>query len=192
METDQQARPSSWVSQLLTIGCASVAAFGLNAAAVHAESATHGTGTEKFDRQMEPILNHYLRIGNALSADSLDGVHERAEAIAKLAGGLDSGSVSGEHAAHYKNVPANLKKSAHALSRAETLNAARESYRKLSMPMAMWATMSKPKQIDVLYCSMAKGSWLQKHGKTRNPYYGSKMLECGDVVGGERHEDRKN
>ena len=192
METNQQARPSSWVSQLLTLGCVSIAAFGLNTAVVHAERGSHGTGTERFDQQMEPILNHYLRIGNALSADSLDGVRGEAEGISKLAGGLDSGSVSGEHAAHYKNIPANLKKSAQSLSKAQSLDRARESFKELSKPMAMWVTMSKPKNIDVLYCSMAKGSWVQKRGKMSNPYYGPKMLECGEVVGGGRHEDRKN
>jgi len=191
MDKEEQARPSSWVSHLLALGCASVAVFSMNTVVVHAEPATHRTGTEKFDRQMEPILNQYLGIGSALSADSLDGVREKAETIAKQASELDSASVSGEHAAHYKNVPANLKKSAQALSKAQSLEGARESFKQLSKPMAMWVTMSKPKNIDVLYCSMAKGSWVQKRGKVSNPYYGPKMLECGEIVGGDGSENDK-
>jgi len=191
MDKEEQARPSSWVSHLLALGCASVAVFSMNAVVVHAEPGTRGTGTEKFDRQMEPILNHYLRIESALSADSLNGVREKAEAIAKQAGELDAGSVSGEHAAHYKKVPAKLKKSAQALSKAQSLEGARESFKQLSKPMAMWVTMSKPKNIDVLYCSMAKGSWVQKRGKVSNPYYGPKMLECGEIVGGDGSESDK-
>jgi len=182
MEKNRQARPGNWVSHLLALGCASVALFGLNTAVVRAESGAHGTGTEKFDRQMEPILNDYLRIGTALSADSLNGVREKAVAIAKLAGGLDSGSVSGEHAARYKSVPANLEKSAQSLSKAQSLTAARDAFKDLSKPMAMWVSLSK---LDVVYCSMAKGSWVQKRGKKSNPYYGPKMLECGEVVGGD-------
>ncbi|MBW2586402.1 MAG: DUF3347 domain-containing protein, partial [Deltaproteobacteria bacterium] len=185
MERNRQARPGNWVSHLLALGCASVALFGLNAAVVHAEPGTRGTGTEKFGRQMEPILNDYLRIvndylriGSALSADSLNGVREKAEAIAKLAGGLDSGSVSGEHAARYKSVPVNLEKAAQSLGKAQSLTAARDAFKDLSKPMAMWVSMSKPKNIDVVYCSMAKGSWVQKRGKKSNPYYGPKMLEC--------------
>ena len=76
---------------------------------------------------------------------------------------------------------------AQALSKANTLDDAREAFKKLSMPMAMWATMSKPKDMDVLYCSMAKASWVQKHGKVRNPYYGPKMLDSGEIVGGANH-----
>jgi hypothetical protein len=112
MEKHRQARPGNRVSRLLALGCASVAVFGLTTAVVHAEPGARGTGTEKFDGQMEPILSHYLGIGSALSSDSVDGVRKEAEAIAKLARGLDSGSVSGEHAARYKSVPANLEKAA--------------------------------------------------------------------------------
>lgn len=39
---------------------------------------------------------------------------------------------------------------------------------------------------------MAKASWVQKRGKVRNPYYGPKMLDCGEVVGGDGHGDHKH
>lgn len=157
-----------------------------------ADSGGSAAGTQRFDTQMKPILDSYLQIGNALSADSIDGVREQALAIANHAEALDSGSVSGEHATHYKNIPTNLKKAAHALSKAQALDDARESFKELSQPMAMWATMSKPKNVDVVYCSMVKASWVQKHGKVRNPYYGPEMLNCGEVVGGDSHEERKH
>lgn len=184
MEKHQDSQPTRWVLCLLALGCASVAAFSLNAAVVSAEPETHATGTHQFDRQMEPILQSYLKVGDTLAADSLNGVRPEAERIAKLAAKIDSKSVTGEHAAHYKDIPANLKKVAQALSRAKSLDEARNAYKKLSMPMGMWASLAKPKGIDVVYCSMAKASWLQKHGPIRNPYHGSSMLRCGEVVGG--------
>ena len=46
----------------------------------------------------------------------------------------------------------------------------------------MWVTMSKPKGLNVAFCSMAKGSWLQSDAKVRNPYHGAKMLRCGEIV----------
>jgi len=52
----------------------------------------------------------------------------------------------------------------------------------LSKPMVMWASLSKPSGINVVYCSMNPGSWLQKGSKIRNPYYGSKMLSCGQII----------
>ena len=73
-------------------------------------------------------------------------------------------------------------KAARALGKAQGLEKARESFKKLSQPMAMWASMSKPRNIDVVYCPMSKASWLQKEGAIRNPYHGVEMLRCGQVV----------
>ena len=67
---------------------------------------------------------------------------------------------------------------------ARTLAEAREAFKVLSKPMAMWGTMAKPEGIDVVYCSMSRGSWLQPTGAVRNPYHGKSMLGCGEVVGG--------
>ena len=64
----------------------------------------------------------------------------------------------------------------------------RETFKSLSKPMAMWGTMSKPQGIYVVYCPMAKGSWLQKGKEIRNPYHGHEMLRCGEIVGGEEHD----
>ncbi|MBT8464911.1 MAG: DUF3347 domain-containing protein [Deltaproteobacteria bacterium] len=187
MKNQELIQRTSFQMSLVALLCTVVALVGLSATSVRAESGADQTGTQRFDQQMKPILESYLHIANSLAADSLDGVSQKAGAIAKQAATLDSGSVSGEHAAHYTNVPTNLKKAAQALGKANTLGDAREGFKKLSMPMAMWATMSKPKDMDVLYCSMAKASWVQKHGKVRNPYYGPKMLDCGEIVGGANH-----
>ena len=192
MKNKDRMPNSSFQTSLVALLCTMVAIAASSAAVAQADSGAHATGTQRFDQQMEPILESYLHIADALSADSLDGVRDRAGAIAKHAGVLDAASVSGEHAAHYKNVPTNLKIAAQILGEAQTLDKARESFKKLSRPMAMWVTMSKPKGIDVVYCSMAKASWVQKHGKVRNPYYGPKMLDCGDVVGGDSHDDHKH
>ena len=45
--------------------------------------------------------------------------------------------------------------------------------------------MAKPKGVYVVFCSMAKGSWLQTGKEIRNPYDGKKMLTCGEIVGGD-------
>lgn len=145
-------------------------------------------GTSQFDQGMQPILEQYLKIHKALSEDSTKGVQTAAKSIAQATAKLDAKSVTGEHASHYKNLPAKIKKAAVALSKASDIKKARETFKELSRPMAMWGTMSKPQGIDVVFCSMAKGSWLQKEGKVLNPYYGKSMLHCGEVVGGASHE----
>jgi hypothetical protein len=142
-------------------------------------------GKDTFDKGMQPILKSYLKIHHALVADGTAGVKEAATAIAMQAKKVDASSVTGEHAAHYKDLPKNLRAAAEKLARASSIELAREAFKDLSKPMAMWGTMSKPHGVVVMFCSMAKASWLQNKGDVKNPYYGSKMLGCGEVVGGD-------
>lgn len=141
-------------------------------------------GTAKFDAQMAPIVEQYIAIHDALASDHTKGVTDAAKAIAKHIAGLDATIVKGEHAGHYKDIPQKMAESAAKLVAAKDLGQARDAMKVLSRPLAMWATMSKPKNIDVVFCSMAKGSWLQRPGAIRNPYYGASMLACGEVVAG--------
>lgn len=141
-------------------------------------------GAAQFDQQMQPVLEAYLKIPAALAADRTDGVAAAAKLVQQGAAKLDPAAVSGEHAGHYKDIPKKLQETAAKLSAAPDIAAMREALKELSKPMAMWATMSKPEGISVMYCSMAPGSWLQRGTTVANPYYGAKMLRCGEIVAG--------
>jgi hypothetical protein len=154
----------------------------LAAALLSAVPAPAASGPEAFDESMRPILADYLKIQEKLAADSITGIAAPAQSIAHAASELNTSSLSGEYAAHLKDLPARLREAAGAVGKATDLNATRESFKDLSRPMAMWATMSRPSGINVVFCDMAKASWLQREGAIRNPYYGSQMLTCGQVV----------
>ena len=140
--------------------------------------------TSKFDTQMQSVLTHYLTIHDALARDTTQGVAAAALAIAAAAAKVDPSAATGEHAGHYTKLPEKITESAKALAQAKDLKAARDAFKLVSRPMAMWVTMSKPDGVSVVFCSMAKGSWLQKSSEIRNPYYGASMLACGEIVGG--------
>jgi len=78
----------------------------------------------------------------------------------------------------------NLIKAAEKIKSAKSVDEAREAFKKMSQPMAMWAGMAKPDGYEVKYCSMMKASWVQTKGKTKNPYYGHghKMASCGESI----------
>jgi len=146
-------------------------------------------GTENFDEAMHPILEQYLRIHDALAADKPEGVKRAAEQIVTLSDEVNPNTVTGEHKNHYRDLPMKMKKAAQKLAQGKDLGAVREAFKELSRPVAMWATMSKPKGVFVIYCSMASASWLQKDKAIRNPYHGATMLRCGEIVGGEDHDE---
>jgi len=164
-------------SRLLAI--ALVAATLLTAPPPSAHAATAA-----FDQAMGPVLAQYMRVHSALSSDKLDGVSAAAKRIGTLAAKVKPGTVTGKHKAHYASLPKKIRAAANKLARAKSIDKARTAFKELSRPMAMWATMSRPTGVNVVFCSMAKGSWLQTSAKIRNPYYGAKMLGCGQIIGG--------
>ena len=65
----------------------------------------------------------------------------------------------------------------------EDIDTAREKFQKLSEVVV---GLSLPEKHVVAFCPMANdgegASWVQKEGELRNPYYGSKMLTCGEIT----------
>jgi len=135
-----------------------------------------------FDETMNKITVEYLKIKDTLVNDKTENVNENAKAILMLSKKLDSSKVMGEHKDHFKDLPNKISIAAKELSEAKKIKMMRAAFNDLSKPMAMWATMMKPTGINVAYCSMNPGSWLQKGKEIRNPYYGASMLKCGEIV----------
>jgi Cu(I)/Ag(I) efflux system membrane fusion protein len=138
--------------------------------------------TKTFDQQMQPIVEQYLKIHASLHQDKTDGAQAAARKIAQLAPRLRPAKVTAGHAGHYQDLPEKLRSAAQALAKTDGLVATRAAFKELSKPIAMWAGMSKPAGLSVVYCSMAKGSWLQREPEVLNPYHGSEMLHCGEFV----------
>ncbi|MDP8226960.1 MAG: DUF3347 domain-containing protein [Candidatus Celaenobacter polaris] len=135
-----------------------------------------------FDCKMNEIAEKYLEIQVMLALDKTDDVVKNAAAIAELSKEIDMSKVSEEHKMHFADLPEKIGMSAQNLSEAKDIKAMRAAFKDLSKPMAMWASMMLPAGINVVYCSMAPGSWLQTGKEIMNPYYGSSMLHCGSIV----------
>jgi len=117
----------------------------------------------------EALLDPYFRIHASLSADRLDGVAADASAIARQAGTMGEAGQP-------------MKAAASELSAAKDLDGARSAFGRLSDALIAWAddTEAGLGPGVVMYCSMAKKSWVQKDDAVKNPYYGSAMLTCGE------------
>jgi hypothetical protein len=124
---------------------------------------------------MEPVksvLDHYLEIQSDLAKDSLKGVDEHANAIAK--------AVKGDE---MKMLPPDIAKQADALAQAKDLKAAREAFKPLSASLVKYLAENKAGQgtYHEAYCPMAKANWLQTGKAIKNPYMGKAMLTCGEL-----------
>ncbi len=165
---------------------ARVQTFGRSVLGLWLGSVAFTASAGPLDTKMQAILVDYLKIQNALAADVTTGLPQAAGDLAAKAKQITPAELRGEHAEHFKDLPAKLATGAGRVAGAASIAAAREAFKELSRPMAMWASMTKPKGVDVVFCSMAGASWLQKRGDIRNPYYGKEMLACGEIVGGDK------
>ncbi|MFA7005147.1 MAG: efflux RND transporter periplasmic adaptor subunit [Verrucomicrobiia bacterium] len=117
------------------------------------------------------VLAQYTKIQTALAADSLVGVAEAAQSIAKIL------------ADEPMKMPA-LASQAGAVADAKDIAAVRERFKPLSASLIQFLKQEKVKtgKYSEVYCDMAKASWLQTNRVVKNPYYGREMLECGEIT----------
>ena len=150
-------------------GCGGCGPAGSHAG--HDGHTGHATAAQAPAGPIASVLANYDRIQASLAGDSLAGVADAAGAIAKLAASDPA-----------KALPAEIAAQAGALAQAQDLAAARESFKQLS---ASLISFLERRHVGtgylVVYCDMAKASWLQKETTVRNPYYGKSMLKCGEV-----------
>jgi hypothetical protein len=140
-------------------------------------------GASTFDTVME----HYEPVRLALMGDSMEGVNEHGAAIAaelrelKTDFSADEAGVSGEAASVVQDKLDAMIAAADGIAKASSLQAARDAFYQLSMPLVRWHDgVSEDSRPAVAYCPMHKKSWLQPDGQIGNPYGG--MPRCGEIV----------
>ncbi|WP_316793788.1 DUF3347 domain-containing protein [Pedobacter frigoris] len=124
------------------------------------------------------ILPSYYQVKDALVAGNTTLAATSAGELIKAISNADEKIVG-------KATKAALTEHANKIVKTKDLNAQREYFAGLSTGMialAKSATLSA-EPIYQQYCPMKKSSWLSSEKAIKNPYYGSSMLTCGNVVG---------
>jgi len=121
---------------------------------------------------LKAVLEPYLRMHQALSADSMTGVHDAALVVETEASRLGASASP-------------IRSAAAEFSRLTDVKSARESFARLSNALITTAKAANAPLGDdmaVMFCPMLRKYWIQKGPKVQNPYYGKAMLECGRAV----------
>lgn len=144
----------------------------LAAAAVGLLGASRGHAADNADltAPVKSVYGHYLKIQASLAKDSLTGVAENADAIAKAA------------QSDAKMLPADVGTQAESLAKAKDLSAARAAFKPLSDSLIQYLADHHAKNAYVqVYCPMANANWLQASRNVSNPYLGKSMPDCGEI-----------
>jgi multidrug efflux pump subunit AcrA (membrane-fusion protein) len=125
-------------------------------------------------------LTPYLKAQKLLATDKSSGVSDLLhETLSRLAPLKENADVKGDY---------ELLANAIHRTMGQEIEPLRTTFKEVSLAMIrIGRTTGVPTEanpIDILRCPMTdKPNWLQEKGATMNPYYGSKMLDCGGPIG---------
>ncbi len=153
----------------------------------------------EFRSQLEGVFKGYFAMHKTLVEDQFDEAIAGVSKIKEALAGVDMKLLFDEDHQTWMRQVAALEKILSDASGAEDIELLRESFATLSEEMFVVGRQFGPPGESTLYqlkCPMAfSGSgatWLQQDKDTRNPYLGSAMLQCGDVVDVIRPANDKN
>ncbi len=141
----------------------------------------------QFRDAISRIIDVYFSIRTRLANDSMDGIEKSIlsmeEKVKKIKGNnLDLPENV------YKEL---MKKFAHmdhqlADMSGKSLDETREAFKNISKNLREYVEefhyrLKETKKVYIFFCPMAEASWVQENGEIGNPYFGSKMLNCGTL-----------
>ncbi|MCB1234932.1 MAG: efflux RND transporter periplasmic adaptor subunit [Verrucomicrobiae bacterium] len=142
-----------------------------------------------FQGQLSPVLDRYLEIHAALAGDDLAPARKAAAVLVEGLDATDMALLAEKPHEFWMGELIPMREAAAALSRSPDLDAARGEFHRLSDRLIAVARAFDPpsaKPLSVVHCPMAfqnRGAdWLQNGAEIRNPYFGARMLKCGEVV----------
>lgn len=136
---------------------------------------------------LDPVYLSYLAIADALADDDLDLARQQLKLLLKAIETVGSESLEADGRGRWKTTADRIVFSAYETVEAKDRKATRKHFLKLSdamLPLLHTFGHAIDQPLQQFHCSMAfdyKGaSWLQVSSQARNPYFGPKMLYCGE------------
>lgn len=141
----------------------------------------------KISAQVQHIYAGYLHVQAALAGDKSAEAATWGMRISELIKTFDTANLPADQKQAYEAQSGKIRESVSNMGNTRDITSQRAAFALLSDQVyELVKSFGNDKPVYENHCPMAfdgKGaSWLSDKVKIRNPYYGSKMLECGDVV----------
>lgn len=168
---DYRLKPGMYASAVIRLPVGKVRLLDAAAAgpATQAVASAPSLATDAF-------VKAYAALAESFAADKTND--QAAQDLARQAGILGQ-QAKGELATQAKAVA-----TAVGLLPGKDLAAQRKLFKGVSEAAIKLVKGAPPREqpVHVAYCPMVKADWLQINKNVRNPYYGSEMLECGEIT----------
>jgi Protein of unknown function (DUF3347) len=127
------------------------------------------------------IVDSYLQIKNALVSDSKDGAAKGASMMLMAFSNFDMSQLGEAQHKEYMEIYESAKEQAEHIVKSP-IDHQREHFETMSTDVNDLITLlGTDKTLYVDYCPMKKVSWLSETKDIKNPFYGSKMMTCGNI-----------
>ncbi|MFT5780079.1 MAG: Cu(I)/Ag(I) efflux system membrane fusion protein [Crocinitomicaceae bacterium] len=141
---------------------------------------------KEFLDQLKGVMNVYLSIKDDLVKSNSGKVKSNSAKMYSLVKNVDMKLVSGQSHMYWMANQEELLASLEKIKNSDKIEAQRKSFDELSNAMINIARVFGLYNYKVQYCSMANNNegayWLSRESIIRNPYFGDKMLSCGEVT----------
>ncbi|WP_339654207.1 efflux RND transporter periplasmic adaptor subunit, partial [uncultured Salegentibacter sp.] len=139
--------------------------------------------------EIQEVFNSYLALKNALVEDDFEAAKKHLKTVESKIEAVDVSAIPTSAAGAVENYKTQLQAKLSIMKASEDISALRTGFIDFSAEMIRMAKSLKPfnEQIYIQHCPMANNDegadWLSLSEEIRNPYYGSAMLNCGEVTG---------
>lgn len=145
---------------------------------------TSETGIETVDsNQLQTVYDAYFTVKDALIKSDAKLTSAKAQDLLTAITAVKMDKLKTDEHTAWMKVVKKLTADAKSISSTTDLKKQRETFKSLSKNTYTLIKVSKSTEaVYKQYCPMADADWLSKEKAVKNPYYGSSMLTCGNVV----------
>lgn len=144
---------------------------------------TSAFGQGNADHSVQPVIQSYLNIKNALTLDKTDSVKSHAKTFVTDILAVTHPDMTREQHSVWMKYAEDLERDANIIAKSTDLKKQRKAFKTLS---TSFYSVLKAMQINTAdlfyqYCPMADAYWISESSDIRNPYYGKQMSSCGST-----------
>lgn len=134
-------------------------------------------------KQVASTLTKYLTLKDALVGSDAEAASKASNELFTSLNAVDATKMTADQKTLWGKIGEDLKEDAEHIHKNKEIGHQRAHFAKLSNNMYALIVKFKANNEETYYhyCPMKKASWLSLSKEVKNPYYGSKMLNCGSV-----------
>ncbi|MEX2482952.1 MAG: efflux RND transporter periplasmic adaptor subunit [Brumimicrobium sp.] len=145
------------------------------------------TISDKAKKSLQPLFESYFKLKTALGDDDFKSAQKHGEQMKSALDKIDMSLFKDKAHEIWMEQSTNLKSHLKHISHGESIEKLRDDFIKISNVIIAITTTFDPlsETIYLQYCPMVNNdqgaNWLSKEKEIFNPYFGEKMLKCGET-----------